>query len=303
MKRFADFTIVDFEMLVRLPEHSSLREVAAALDMDPAKVSRRVADIEQRLGTKLLTRSNMGVVVTQDGHHVAVQARRVLSSLKEFDVARRIESQPQYEEFVTIGARGFLNAHVGAATYRALSQGLSDRMGIRFLDQSPDESRSAAKQGTVDVVIGIEAEGLGKAWTSSLVGELRWRLYANARHPLTMGGTLADLRNYRIAHHCYWNGQRIQSSTGVLESLGLGHTGYGTETAATAMALLQVSDHVVCAPSLVARDLVASGQIAELQIEGVDETCTPLHLALHQDRISAATQKRLRRELSSACAE
>ncbi len=303
MKRFADFTFADFEMLVRLPEHSSLRDVAASLDMDPAKVSRRVADIENRLGTKLLTRSNMGVVVTQDGHHVAVQARRVLGALKEFDVARRTESGSQYEDFITVGARGFLNAYAGAAAYRALAEGLSARTGLRFLDQSPEESREAAKRGTVDIVIGVEADGLGKAWMSTHVGDLRWRLYANARHPLTFGGTVSDLRNYRVAHHCFWNGQRIATSAGLLEAVGIAHNGYGTETAATAMALLQVSDHVVCAPSLVARDLLASGVIAELRIEGIDETSTPLHMALHQDRISGAIQKRLRRELSAACSE
>lgn len=303
MKRFADFTAMDFELLARLAEQRSLREIALALQLDPANISRRVAELESKLELKLITRSNAGIQATHDGHQVAEEARRVLAALRAFDVGRRArQTQSSYTDYLTIGARGFLNTFLAAAVFRGLRAESNSKTGLRFLDQSPDESRMAAKQGLVDIVLGIEAEGLGRAWMGSQVGELKWRLYARTRHPLGFGGKISDLQNYRVAHHCFWNGQRLQQGVGMLDSLGIEHNGHGTETVATALALVCVSDQVVCAPSLVTQPMLEAGHIQELHLEGFSEIRTPLYLTLHVDRVSAAAQKMLKRELAETCA-
>lgn len=303
MKRFADFTAMDFELLARLAEQRSLREIALALQLDPANISRRVAELESKLELKLITRSNAGIQATHDGHQVAEEARRVLGALRAFDVGRRTrQTQSSYADYVTIGARGFLNTFLAASVLRALGTDGEAKTGLRFLDQSPDESRVAAKRGLVDMVLGIEADGLGRAWESCQVGELKWRLYARSRHPLCFGGKVSDLQNYRVAHHCFFNGQRLQQGAGMLDSIGIEHNGHGTETVATALALVRVSDQVVCAPSLVTQPMLEAGQIQELHLDGFSEIRTPLYLTLHVDRISSASQKKLRRELSVACA-
>jgi DNA-binding transcriptional LysR family regulator len=72
-------TMTDLNALVmfaKVVEAQSFSEAARRLNLPPANVSRRVADLEAKLGIKLLERSTRALHLTDIGREVLVQARR-----------------------------------------------------------------------------------------------------------------------------------------------------------------------------------------------------------------------------------
>lgn len=65
---------------------------ARALDQSPAVVTRRVAELERHLGTRLLNRTTRRVALTHAGETYAEQTRRLLTGIDEADAAARATS-------------------------------------------------------------------------------------------------------------------------------------------------------------------------------------------------------------------
>lgn len=55
------------QLFLTIAETSSLSQAAKRLDISPMAVSRRLAAIEQELGTRLLQRTTRSVSLTQEG--------------------------------------------------------------------------------------------------------------------------------------------------------------------------------------------------------------------------------------------
>jgi DNA-binding transcriptional LysR family regulator len=82
MDRFDAMTI-----LLRVVERGSFSAASRAVGMPLATVSRKVSELEARLGTKLLARTTRKVVLTEAGAAYVTAARRILDDL---DAAERI---------------------------------------------------------------------------------------------------------------------------------------------------------------------------------------------------------------------
>src|SRR5262245_2258057 len=68
-------------------ERGSFTEAARRLHRSPAAVTRAVAELEARLGVRLLNRTTRAVSITEPGQRFLAGARRVLADLAEIEQA------------------------------------------------------------------------------------------------------------------------------------------------------------------------------------------------------------------------
>lgn len=74
-------------VFAEVAEHGSFAEAARRLNRSPAAVTRAVAELEARLGVRLLNRTTRAVSLTEPGQRFLAGARRVLSDLAEIEQA------------------------------------------------------------------------------------------------------------------------------------------------------------------------------------------------------------------------
>jgi DNA-binding transcriptional LysR family regulator len=74
-------------VFVEVAEHGSFAEAARKLRRSPTAVTRAVADLEGRLGVRLLNRTTRAVSVTEAGQRFLAGAKRVLADLEEIERA------------------------------------------------------------------------------------------------------------------------------------------------------------------------------------------------------------------------
>lgn len=82
MDRFADL-----QMFVRVAESGSISAAAAKLEIAKSAVSRRLAELEGRLGVQLLHRTTRRLSLTDSGSAFLERAQRILSDLDEAEAA------------------------------------------------------------------------------------------------------------------------------------------------------------------------------------------------------------------------
>jgi DNA-binding transcriptional LysR family regulator len=74
-------------VFVEVADHGSFAEAARRLGRSPAAVTRAVAELEARLGVRLLTRTTRAVSTTEAGERFLGGAKRVLADLDEIERA------------------------------------------------------------------------------------------------------------------------------------------------------------------------------------------------------------------------
>ncbi len=85
----------DFALLVAVVDHGSFSAAGRALGFPRSKVSRRVADLEQRLGVRLLQRSTRAVSLTEVGAEFYTHCKSITRSAQwALDVAERATQHP-----------------------------------------------------------------------------------------------------------------------------------------------------------------------------------------------------------------
>ncbi len=66
-------------------EHRSFRRAAASLNITQPTLSKRIRELEERLGVQLFVRSSGGAHLTAEGEAVVASARCVLAELKDME--------------------------------------------------------------------------------------------------------------------------------------------------------------------------------------------------------------------------
>jgi DNA-binding transcriptional LysR family regulator len=86
MDRYAEM-----QTFVRVVENGSLSATAERMNIAKSAVSRRLADLESRLGVQLLHRTTRRISLTESGRHYYEQAQRLLAELE--DVEQSVASE------------------------------------------------------------------------------------------------------------------------------------------------------------------------------------------------------------------
>nr|HEX4317148.1 LysR family transcriptional regulator [Kofleriaceae bacterium] len=113
------------EAFVRVVETGSFSEAARQLRIGQPSVSKAIAQLEDRLGVKLLARTTRGLAATEQGHEFFRHAKRSLDAAQEADLSARASGT---------GLTGRLRVSA-AVTFARLH--LIPRLG-EFLDQHPE---------------------------------------------------------------------------------------------------------------------------------------------------------------------
>src|SRR5882757_6409003 len=79
--------IESVSIFAEVAERGSFAKAASHLNRSPAAVTRAVAELEARLGVRLLNRTTRAVSVTEPGQRFLAGARRVLADLSEIEQA------------------------------------------------------------------------------------------------------------------------------------------------------------------------------------------------------------------------
>ncbi len=133
--------LLGMRVFVRVVERGSFARAAQDLDLSATQASAHVADLERRLGTKLLNRTTRKVSVTADGRAYYDRAARILRDIEdaENEVSSRqgalrgtlrVDAPPLFARAVLIPALpAFLGAHPGLTLDLRLRDQLSDLVG------------------------------------------------------------------------------------------------------------------------------------------------------------------------------
>ena len=146
-----DVELRDFRLAVTASQHRSLRQAAEALNIRQSTLSRRLRDIERRLGVVLFERTNGGTRLTTMGLEFIVRAERILD---EVDAElRRLKSRSGCElGLLTIGVHASPSAgnmHAMLVDYRRRYPDVE----VRTVDGSHDRLLRALAGNAVDVAI------------------------------------------------------------------------------------------------------------------------------------------------------
>jgi DNA-binding transcriptional LysR family regulator len=193
-----DVELRDFRLAVTASQHRSLRQAAEALNIRQSTLSRRLRDIERRLGVVLFERTNGGTRLTTMGLEFIVSAERLLD---EVDTElRRLKSRSGGElGLLTIGVHASPSAgnnmHATLVDYRRRYPDVE----IRTVDGSHDRLLRALAGNAVDIAI---MTGQAAGWNDRMLSLWGERVISafHESHPLSRQTKIRwiDLADERI---------------------------------------------------------------------------------------------------------
>jgi len=168
-------------LAVTASQHRSLRQAAEALNIRQSTLSRRLRDIERRLGVVLFERTNGGTHLTAMGLEFIVSAQRILD---EVDTElRRLKSRSRGElGLLTIGVHASPSAGNMRAALVEYHRRFPD-VEVRTVDGSHDRLLRALAGNAVDIAI---MTGQAAAWNDRMLPLWSERVIAafHENHPL-----------------------------------------------------------------------------------------------------------------------
>ncbi|WP_346726643.1 LysR family transcriptional regulator [Acidiphilium multivorum] len=192
----------DMRWAIVASQHRSLRQAAESLNVRQSTLSRRLREMEAKLGAQLFERSNGGTHPTLAGRDFLVSAQRILA---ETDASvHRLLTQARGENGqLTIGIYASLSTGNMFATLVEHRRGFPN-VEIFTADGSHDQLLCALANGTVDIAV-MTASRLGWDNLALPLWSERVILAVHASHPLLKKGTVGwpDLagETILIPHH------------------------------------------------------------------------------------------------------
>src|SRR5262245_20459107 len=162
----------EWRVFVAVASRRSFIEAARALRRSPQAITRSVAALEQRLGTRLLNRTTRSVSLTGEGERYLERGRRVLAELDALELPA-VASAPLVGRLSITAPVLFGQLHVAPLVWA-------------FLEQHP---RIDARLLLVDRVVSLAEEGIDLSvrigWLpdsslrARLIGHVRWVVCAS----------------------------------------------------------------------------------------------------------------------------
>ncbi|ODT81437.1 MAG: LysR family transcriptional regulator [Pelagibacterium sp. SCN 64-44] len=173
---------------VAAAEHGSFRKAAAAIGIQESAVSRRIRDLEDRLGATLFRRHSGGVRLTFAGERFLNRARLIIRNLGEgaHDIAAvgRAEHGSLRIGIYSSIASGFLTDLLGAYGQH------NSKVRIELIDGNPAEHVAAIRQFDLDIAFLTGTQDWAGCERAHLWSE-RVAVVLPDHHPLTIREELA----------------------------------------------------------------------------------------------------------------
>lgn len=192
----------DMRWAIVAAQHRSLRQAAKSLNVRQSTLSRRLREMEDRLGAQLFERTNGGTHPTLAGNDFLASAQRILAETNAS--VRRLRTRACGENGrLTIGVYASLSTGNMFATLVEYRRRFPD-VEVLTVDGSHDQLLCALANGTVDIAV-MTASRSGWDDRALQLWSERVILAVNARHPLSKKETVAwpDLvgETFLMPHH------------------------------------------------------------------------------------------------------
>jgi DNA-binding transcriptional LysR family regulator len=172
----------DLKWAIIASQHRSLRQAAEALNIRQSTLSRRLRDMEARLGAQLFERTNGGTRPTIAGREFLASARRILA---DTDAAlRKLKTRSRGEDgLLSIGIYASLSAGNMFATLLDHRRAFP-AVEVHTVDGSHDQLLCALTSNTIDVAVMTNNRS---GWGDRILPLWSERVIAavHAQHPLT----------------------------------------------------------------------------------------------------------------------
>lgn len=290
MMIFKDFTLEQIDLLSQLSEVSGIRDLARKNNVDPAKITRLIQDLEVAIGYLIIVRSKRGIELTTEGKQAVSLARDIITQFKKIDSLKKLSSEYSDLDVINIGSRGFLTTLIAQSLTRIPIQKTQTR--FRFLDSSPSDLFKAALAGTIDVAIHLENWAWPNSWISEEVSTITWGLVGNEKHPLPKKIRVAQSQKYPFVGVSYLQNDRIERSEDIFalrwSERKIGHE---SQTAGTSKIILQNTNHLAFLPLVTVADELKSGKLKLFQVSDMSTVQMKLRMSLNQDRVKNTVYK------------
>ena len=130
--------IEDLGVFVEVAERGSFAEAARRLRRSPAAITRRIADLEARLGVRLLNRTTRSVSITEVGRTLLAGAKRLLADLDEIERAAAGEATAPRGELRATAPILFGRLHVLPIVTEFLARFPDVSVALTLLDRPVD---------------------------------------------------------------------------------------------------------------------------------------------------------------------
>ncbi len=293
--RLKNISFSDLEILAELSAHSSLRALGRTLDIEPPKLTKTLQSVSRDLETEIIKTSPHGYVLTSEGSHICLQAKSILdNAVNLFPNKRALQN---VGETFTVGSRGFLNLFFASAFLQSSKEN-SRNIFFRLIDLSPEELRTTAFEGVLDIAVHLEEIQWPQTWTCVEIGKLQWSLYTRKGHPLRGTITKDDLLKYPMTRSAYWNGNSIaQASDSLPIPRHERQIGHEMQTVLTSLEIIRHSDHIALAPDIIAAHPNWGQDLVPLKVSDIDPVTAKVFLSVRSDKVSQKLFKHCQTEL------
>ena len=257
--------LLDFRVLLTVARSGSFSRAAAELSLTQPSVSARIAALEQKLDTKLFTRSSQGASLTEAGKRLLPYAERCLELINEaHEVVHYAAAVPR----VVIG----FTATLADLFIRPLILALEGKsLEINFLVGYSWELRQKLLDGVIDVVVG-QTGGTQNGIRSEFLFYDPIICVTAAKHSLAQSKTLhlADVAATQLVPLGWEAGPNADQLLEHLSPYRQSGTAWHTVKSTRILRQLVLEDNFVSfLPYSVVKNDVKEGRIVKLELEGL----------------------------------
>jgi DNA-binding transcriptional LysR family regulator len=128
----------DLELILAIRQHGSLAAAAAAADVVPSVITKRLAALEHRLGLKLFQRTTRRVVPTPEGEALCVRAAGLLAAFQDMETELQERHRQPVGRIRLATTFGFGRAWVGPAVAEFQARHPQVEVQLQLTEQLPD---------------------------------------------------------------------------------------------------------------------------------------------------------------------
>ncbi|MEZ5832802.1 MAG: LysR family transcriptional regulator [Dongiaceae bacterium] len=177
------FNIRQIRYFVAAAEAGKIVAAASAVGISPSAITEAIQDLEETVGTRLVTRHRGGIKVTYDGYVFLQHCRNVLSALSAATVAvganrKRVEGE------LTVGVTITVAGYFLAAPLARFRRSFPDvKVSVRELDRNVIEKQLVNGQLGLGILLVSNLKHVRELATETLAKSRR-RLWTSTNHPL-----------------------------------------------------------------------------------------------------------------------
>ena len=281
--RAAELRLADVEVFLNIVRDGTVNGAARSLGVSPSHVSKSAARLERYVGVKLLARSAVGVLLTDDGNRL---------------VQHFVDLMARAQGLVEGGERRELTLVAPAFLSTAFVPRFAARLSgwrLHALEPPPQVAGAYATRALFDIALTTRDERWPGSWLRTRAGTVRRALFAAPSLAARVGPRPTRERLCQELFIGPLYSERGQPMSGddrcpIPESFR--RFGHRTQTVTVALELAVLGEQLVFAPVIAAQSFVAAGLLVEIPVAGWNVR-DAVFLLCHQDRVEARVQRTL----------